>query len=149
MKNLVFVIAAVALAGCETTGENSSRIGGSIVGGLAGAAACAVSNANTTECALLIAGGAAAGYAIASYIDQDDAEAYQAASQSVLEGDETSVTRVSEATGTPVTVAASSTNEPFTNDEGQPCTYNDVTYKDGTHQDLWCKVDGKWTLQTA
>lgn len=141
-------ILALSLSACASTGN--AGLAGGLLGGLAGAAACFASGANDTECALLVLGGAAAGYAVAEYIDRRDREAYRAASAEVLSGNAQTVTRVSEETGNTITVSSTGADANFVNDEGQTCTSTDVNYQGEAHQDIWCRgSDGTWTIQQA
>ncbi|MGJ3233149.1 MAG: hypothetical protein ACFE0P_15270 [Oceanicaulis sp.] len=142
-------VLSLVVSGCATGGNQAGMTGG-FLGGLAGAAACLASGANDTECALLVVGGAVAGYAVAEYIDRRDREAYQAATQDVLSGETRSATRVSEQTGNTITVSRSESAETFQNEAGQTCTATDVAYQGETHQDIWCRgEDGTWTIRQA
>jgi len=84
------------LGGCATM--SSSDVTGALAGAGAGGLACMLSNANDTECALLVAGGAVAGIAVARYIDREDADAYQQATAEILGGGQEAMI-VSENTG--------------------------------------------------
>jgi surface antigen len=90
-SKFVVAVAAVSgaalLSGCATD-ENGNAIFGALAGAAGGAALCALSGANDTECALLIAGGAALGGAIGNEIDRRDRERREAALQAALLSEE-------------------------------------------------------------
>lgn len=142
-KLLVILLAgSFSLQGCETIESNSKALG-ALGGAGIGALACQLSSANNTECALLVAGGALAGLAIASYIDKDDEDAYKLATTEILSGQETS-TQTSENTGNTILATRGET----TGD----CQIINVGYDrrlrgNTNHESTYCKQeDGTWSL---
>lgn len=138
------IIASVfVLAGCETI-ENNTELVGAGVGALVGGAACAVSSANDTECALLVIGGAAAGFAIAKVIDKEDEDAYRLATNDVLNDGKASSTRVSSQSGTPITATKVETAATTDQDGMTECETLNYDYKQG-FQETYCKnSQGAW-----
>lgn len=142
VKQSVFV-AILALAGCETI-ENNSELFGAGVGALVGGAACAVSSANDTECALLVLGGAAAGFAIASYIDKDDEDAYRLATNDVLNEGKSSSTRVSSVTGNSITATRIETGTTSAEGDSTDCQTLAYDYTTDFEQEFCKNADGAW-----
>lgn len=78
----VLSASAFALSACASDGTMTSggrQFLGGALGALAGYAACRASNANDTQCALLVLGGATAGVLIARALDPRDREPRNAA----------------------------------------------------------------------
>lgn len=135
-------VSALFLIGCETTGVN--KIIGAGVGTGLGYGACKLSNANDTECAIMLAAGAVAGYAVAAYIDERDREAYEEASSLVLSGSQTSATRVSSETGNTVTVTKADYVPTPPAPTYTDCTVLKVNYQGEIRDERYCRNnDGK------
>ncbi|GAB5456558.1 MAG: hypothetical protein Hens2KO_27870 [Henriciella sp.] len=153
-RNIIIGAASIGLlsfGGCETSGISAGNAIGAAIGGGLGYAACQLSGANDTECALLVIAGAAAGYGISEYLDERDKDTYaQATQQALAQPDEAPVVLVDEDTNNKVTITP--TSAPSV--DGRPCKENQVEYiKFGepvSAKETWCQQeDGSWAPQTG
>lgn len=136
-----------ALPACETMelNQTTGAIGGAALGGLG----CMLSSANTTECALLVAGGALAGGMVGNFVKKQDQAAYVEARNQALEapvGAETTYSVTSQETGNQVQTQVA---ENFVNDAGQTCRQIGYDYNQSgdtsQHSETYCKnAEGTW-----
>ena len=147
-RAVAFVTSAFfALSACETI-ENvrQSDVIGGVIGAGVGYAACKVSNANDTECALLALGGAVAGVIIARQIDKRDVKPRQEAVANVVEnGQQNSTWKSAESGNSGELKLLSST----TNAQGQECRKVSESYNKAgetiTEEYTMCKTaEDKW-----
>jgi hypothetical protein len=90
------MFAAGTLTGCASDGSlDMNKAIGTGLGAALGVAACSLTNANDTQCALAILAGAAAGYVIAERINAADKPKRDATVATVLESQDIPVGQVS------------------------------------------------------
>lgn len=139
---LIMTASALVLSGCETTGGSG---GNALLGGIAGAGACALFGGSTAECAAAALVTAVATYALSEYLDERDRKVY-AEAQAQAAATNQAVTMVGPETGNKISFTPTST---FENADGQTCRTFDASYtRDGQTypaEETVCEIEpGNW-----